>query len=136
MIFFANHMASIVTVVALTLILLSVWAVIFVLYLVIKQQGRLLLRLDEIEERLEMPTDGAARHAAVRAAEAQRGLSVGTPFPTFKLPHLFGQEVSLEDFRGKKTLLVNWSPQCGFCDLIAPDLAKLKDDLASHNTEL
>jgi hypothetical protein len=26
---------------------------------------------------------------------------------------------------GKRVLLVNWSPQCGFCDLIAPDLSRL-----------
>src|SRR2546423_13946623 len=112
-------MLTMLPIILLSLIFLSVWAVLFVLYLVVKQQGRLLLRLDDIEERLEVPTEGANRAAAARAAETQRGLAVGTPFPSFKLPHLDGQEVSLEDFRGRKTLLVNWSPQCGFCDLIA-----------------
>src|SRR5436190_21664383 len=104
-------MAIIATILALSLILLSVWAVIFVLYLVIKQQGRLLLRLDDLEERLEMPTEGASRAVMAHAAQAQRGLAVGTPFPTFKLPDLTGQELSLENFRDKKTLLVNWNPQ-------------------------
>ena len=48
----------------------------------------------------------------------------------FRLPDLDGKEVSLEDFRGRKVLLVYWSPQCGFCDILAPDLVRLQPELA------
>jgi len=31
---------------------------------------------------------------------------------------------------------VHWSPRCGFCDLIAPDLAKLQADFQKQNAQL
>jgi peroxiredoxin len=37
---------------------------------------------------------------------------------------------------GKRVLLVHWSPQCGFCDLIAPELAKLEPELQRANVQL
>ena len=40
-----------------------------------------------------------------------------------------GGEVGVEDFRGRRVLLINWSLQCGYCDLMAPDLAKLQAGL-------
>jgi peroxiredoxin len=42
----------------------------------------------------------------------------------------------LEDFRGKRVLLVHWSPLCGFCEQIAPDLALLQSDLLKRDTHL
>jgi peroxiredoxin len=125
----ASTLASILV---LGIVLVSVWAVLFVLYLVVKQQGRLLLRLDGIEEQLGMPDPRAQRPVA-----EPQGLAVGTPFPSFTMSHLLTeQEIRLEDFRGKRLLLVNWSPQCGFCDMIAGDLAKLKPELQKQNVEL
>jgi peroxiredoxin len=44
--------------------------------------------------------------------------------------------VGLEDFRGERVLLVHWSPQCGFCTRIAPDLARLQPDLRKRHVEL
>jgi peroxiredoxin len=121
--------SSVVVAVLLALILVSVWAVLYVLFQVIKQQGRLLLRLDTLENNLGVGSQGMMQ------AEPQ-GLEVGTAFDSFNLPDLKGQQVALEDFRGKRVLLVNWSPQCGYCDLIAPDLARLQPDLKQHNVQL
>lgn len=119
----------------LLLILLSLWTV---FYQFIKQQGRLLLRLDNIEQHLG--TDGQAviaRGVQLNRGQAEpMGLKVGTPIEPFSLPDLTGQMVSLSDFQGKRVLLVNWSPQCGFCDLIAPDLAKLQTDFQKRNVQL
>lgn len=119
----------------LLLILLSLWTV---FYQFIKQQGRLLLRLDNIEQHLGI--DGQSvitRGVQLNRGQAEpMGLKVGTPIEPFSLPDLTGQTVSLSDFRGKRVLLVNWSPQCGFCDLIAPDLAKLQTDFQKHNVQL
>lgn len=78
--------------VLLGLILVSAWGVLFLLYQIIKQQGRLLLRLDGIEHHLGI----FAPRPVVPA-----GLAVGKPFPTFKLPDLDGEDVALEAFRGK-----------------------------------
>ena len=111
--------------VLLGLILVSGWGVLFLLYQVIKQQGRLLLRLDGIEQ-----------HLGILSPAVAAGLAVGKPFPPFKLPDLGGKVVALEDFRGRKVLLVNWSPECGFCVRIAPDLAKLQQAFQAHNVAL
>src|SRR5262249_17983406 len=74
---------------------------------------------------------------AMKGAPAQpAGLPEGTVIPSFRLPDLMGRMVALEDFRGQRVLLVHWSPKCGFCDLIAPDLAGRQTDLRKRNVEL
>ena len=103
------------------LILISLGAA---LYHVFKQQGRLLLRLDTIEERM-----GLLRGQNEQAESA--GLVPGTPFSSFQLPNLEGQMVGLEAFQGKRTLLIHWSPNCGFCVSIAAELAGLQAALYS-----
>ena len=56
-------------------------------------------------------------------------LSVGTPAPEFTLRTIDKSEVSLSDFRGKKTLLVFIPfPFTGTCE---GELCKLRDDLAT-----
>ena len=75
----------------------------FLLYQTMKQQGRLLLRLDSIDDRLRHLSQ--SRNPAPLA-----GLPTGEPFPTFKLPDLSGKKVALEEFVGKRVLLVNWKP--------------------------
>ena len=91
-----------------------------------RQYGRLLLRVEQLE--------GAAGAAAQPALPT--GLEVGTEVPRFALPDLDGREVELESFRGKQALLVHWSPQCGFCEAIAGELAGLRGKLAKAKTEL
>ena len=106
----------------LCLALLSQVAIWLILLQVVKQQGRILLRLDELGSRhsTELPV---LNPGAVPAA-VPSGPKVGDSVTAFRLPSLGGQEVSLDDFRGKRVLLMHWSPTCGFCDLIAPDLAE------------
>ena len=104
-------MALPVLAVAVALLLVSIWVV---FYHLLKQQGRILLALDQIRQAIGVP-----------AGAQPQSLPVGTEFPSFALPDLSGNEVKLEDFRGKSTLLVNWSPNCGFCDRIAPALAEV-----------
>ncbi|HEX8652853.1 MAG TPA: redoxin domain-containing protein [Pyrinomonadaceae bacterium] len=124
-----EHSLLTAVVVLLSLILLSLW---LVLYQLVKQQGRMLLRLDGLEK--GSPGYGQGTVGGVQIGP--RGLGVGEPFDSFSLPDLAGQTVALEDFRGRRMLIVNWSPQCGFCDMIAPDLAKLQNDLSKRDTQL
>jgi len=53
------------------------------------------------------------------------GLKAGTPAPAFRLPDIHGGTVSLDQFRGRKLLLVFSDPQCAPCDQLAPELAEL-----------
>jgi peroxiredoxin len=109
------------------LILVSLW---LLLYQLVKQQGRILLRLDHLEQQL-------AHSGMIEDGQPQpRGLTIGTPIRPFSLPDLSGKMVSLEEFRGKKVLLINWSPQCGFCEVIASDLGRLQDDFRKRNVQL
>lgn len=112
-------------VVLLSLILISLW---LVLYQLVKQQGRMMLRLDALEGEA-----GAAVHGG---QVGPPGVSVGKEFEPFSLPDLEGRTVSLTDFRGKRVLVVNWSPQCGFCDLVAPELAKLQAEFDGRDVGL
>lgn len=98
------------------LVLLSLWGI---LYQLVKQQGRILLRLDGIEQRL----DSEGREAG------PLGLDAGARITPFRLPDLEGRMVSLEDFRGKRVLLIYWGPDCGFCELLAPELVRIQGDL-------
>jgi peroxiredoxin len=53
------------------------------------------------------------------------GLAAGTPAPAFRLPQLDGGDLALEDFRGRRVLLVFSDPECEPCDALAPDLERL-----------
>jgi peroxiredoxin len=55
----------------------------------------------------------------------RNGLKAGTPAPTFELPDIHGNTVSLEEYRGRRVLLVFTDQNCGPCDRIAPDLVRL-----------
>lgn len=80
-----------------------------------RQQARLLLRLDRVERLI--------------GGSQPDGLAVGTALPDFELPDLDGRQVALKDLRGQRVLLIHWSARCGFCALMAPELAAMQDDL-------
>jgi peroxiredoxin len=109
----------------LVVILLSVWAIGAVLYQLIKQQGRLLLRLDDLENRLFPGYTAAKRGSA--------GLALGTQIRAFRLPDLDENVVGLDDCKGAHVLLIHWSADCGFCHVVAPTLARLEHDLAKRD---
>ena len=102
--------------VLLTLILLAALAVVSLLYQVVKQQGRILLRLDVIDSRVGIEDESATAR--------QGGLAIGTAID------------SLDDYLGKRVLLVNWNPGCGFCRDIAPMLADVQTGLRKRNVQL
>jgi peroxiredoxin len=88
----------------------------------IRQNGRILLRLESIEERLPTgkPPPTKRREPA--------GLPIGAPAPDFELPDLAGARHKLSEFRERNVLLVFFNPQCGFCTEMAADLAALPAD--------
>ena len=120
-------------VVLLTLILASLW---LLLYQLIKQQGRLLLRLDRVEGSIASGGVFATQIAASARPARPPGLSAGEPAPDFELADLEGRVFRLKDFFGKRTLAVNWSPNCGYCHQIAAELASLQDNLQQRGVQL
>ena len=107
---------------------LALWAV---LYQVVKQQGRILLRLDEVGSASAKPTELPVLHAPPPV-----GPKIGDTVAPFRLPSTAGHDVSLQDFQGKQVLLVNWSPGCGFCDMIAAELAEHQTGLLERDVHL
>jgi peroxiredoxin len=108
----------------------------------LRQNGRMLLRLDELEKRLDElefaepgePSDSrngegdrANRfndRSLARSKIKRDGLKAGTRAPDFRLPCLDGTERSLHDFRGHSVVLVFSDPHCGPCQALAPQLEK------------
>jgi peroxiredoxin len=117
----------------------------------LQQNGRMLVRLEALEKRIEGIEEsgkqkaemdqGLAALAATTRDEAERadrfssrslanskvqrdGLKAGTVAPEFCLPRLDGGELALSELRGRVVLLVFSSPHCGPCNVLAPKLQK------------
>jgi peroxiredoxin len=86
----------------------------------VRQNGRILLRLEAIEKQI-------GPRAGAKPPEAG-GLSLGTIAPEFELPDLTGVRRRLSEFRKQNVLLIFFNPQCGFCTKMAADLAALPAD--------
>lgn len=109
--------ASILIGVLLVLAMLSGWVV----FSLLRQQGRLMLRIDNLELRIEAAGIGPV----VPAAPTSMGLPLGQSAPGFALPQLEGAQLSLDTLRaaGKPLVLVFSDPQCGPCTALLPQLS-------------
>jgi len=122
----------------------------------LQQNGRMLLRVEELEKRLDelefsgsgdvggdevmslsnggnqsllesAPTEERANrfknHSLARSKLKRDGLKAGTQAPNFRLPRVDGRgDLSLDELRGRRILLVFSSPHCGPCNTLAPQL--------------
>lgn len=55
-------------------------------------------------------------------------IASGKLAPNFTLKNLKGEEVSLEDYRGKLVLVNFWATWCKYCDMEMPDLQRLDEE--------
>ena len=100
------------------------------LYRLSRHNGRVLARLENLEQRIGVGgPQAAAGLAGGRQASGQgpvRGLAVGVPAPDFELPAADGRRVSLRALlgRGLPVLLVFSAPGCGHCDALLPQVAR------------
>lgn len=116
-------------------VVLSVESVIFIslftfLYHLLKQQGRILLCLDDMKQDL-----ANSWPPKIEEGTELTGLNVGARFPALHLPEADGRE-ELKNIVSKRTLLVHWSAECGFCSLIGKDLALLESVLEKVNVRI
>jgi peroxiredoxin len=95
--------------------------------MLVRQNGRVLVRLDSVQQQLASLAriTAAAQQAMGRASSPPQGLQVGSEAPDFELLTLSGDSVSLRQYRGRHVLLTFFSPNCGYCVEMAPDLAAL-----------
>jgi peroxiredoxin/uncharacterized membrane protein YphA (DoxX/SURF4 family) len=89
------------------------------------QHGRLLMRLDTLEKKVEQLSVNAPSESAVAAPQEAQGLPVGAPAPAFELPDLDGHMNSLGRLleTKKPALLLFVDPTCGPCTALVPDAA-------------
>jgi peroxiredoxin len=94
----------------------------------LRQNGRILLRLDALERRVEESGTGELDVGETRSSPRSRlqrdGLKAGTAAPHFRLPRVDGGQLSLEEYRGRSLLLIFSDPQCGPCNELAPRLQR------------
>jgi peroxiredoxin len=102
---------------------------IFVLFELIRMNGRILLRLDSLEgQRLANPSRLPGSLKPMQPApspQQSNALSIGTPAPEFKLPDLAGSRHTLTEYRGRSLLLVFFNPLCGYCTRMAESLGEM-----------
>jgi len=60
----------------------------------------------------------------------------GEPVPALRLSDLEGEAVDLASFRGRRTLILFWSPSCGFCQAMLDDVKKWESQPPDHAPEL
>jgi uncharacterized membrane protein YphA (DoxX/SURF4 family) len=90
----------------------------------LKQHGRLLLRMDALEARLAGVPEVAPEPELAEGAP-HFGLPIGAVAPGFVLPNLAGTMVSLDELRnhGRPVVLLFVDPGCGPCASLVPEVA-------------
>jgi peroxiredoxin len=115
---------------ALGLVVAQWW---FLLHL-LRQNGRLLVRLEALEGR-SVSGGGDAALATSQNGDAP-GLPLGNRAPTFSLPDLYGETLTLDALRaaGKPVLLLFTDPNCGPCNALLPDIGRWQQEHAEKLT--
>jgi peroxiredoxin len=102
----------------------------WLIWQLLRQNGRMLLRIEALEQWLEefhlegQPSSNGKTNSLARSRINRDGLKAGTVAPAFRLPRIDGGELSREEFRGRRVLLTFSDPQCGPCNYLAPQLEK------------
>ena len=94
----------------------------------LRQNGRLLVRLEALEQ-------GSASGGGAAAPPAE-GLPVGERAPTFALKGLHGENLTLESLRssGKPVMLLFTDPNCGPCTAMLPEIGRWQEEHAEKVT--
>src|SRR5712692_9836306 len=118
----AQRIELVVGAIVVALLALESW----VLFQTMKQQGRLLLRLEALE----------ARFAGSAGGDTFRGLPVGSQAPAFSLSDLHAEVLTLDALRapGKPVVLIFSDPGCGPCTALLPEVGRWQRDYAGKLT--
>ena len=116
--------------VVLVLLLAGGWLLVHVL----RQQGRLLLRIEALEAQLAANGLAPLPVASGQTASPMAGLPVGGPAPSFMLPTLSGEPMTLHALRalGKPVMLLFSDPGCGPCTALLPEVGRWQRDHATN----
>ncbi len=99
----------------------------------LRQNGRLLVRLETLEERLTAGEGGGAPLSQNGTPiQPAAGLPVGSQAPAFNLSGLYGETLTLESLRArnKPVMLLFTDPNCGPCTALLPEIARWQEEHA------
>jgi len=98
----------------------------FVVHL-LRQNGRLLMRLEALEE--SVAQGGGAAPSGNNGGVAS-GLAVGTQAPPFSLSGLYGETLTLEALlsHDKPLMLLFTDPNCGPCNALLPEIGRWQEE--------
>jgi thiol-disulfide isomerase/thioredoxin len=101
-----------------------------VCFQLMRQNGRLLLRVEALEAAPGVPVPQA------QSATQPAGLPVGTQAPSFSGTGLRGETLTLQTYlsRGRPVLLTFTDVGCGPCGALMPDIARWQKELADQLT--
>ncbi len=105
----------------------------WLLLAIMRQQGRLLLRIEALEEQLAASgTPSSQPTPQVPVA----GLPVGTTAPPFALSGLYGETLTLDALRAAEKLVVLLfsDPGCGPCTALMPEVSRWQREYAGKLT--
>jgi len=118
-------------------LLVALAGVTWLLVHLLGQNGRLLVRLDRIEDALEDANiEIADDEDEDDEDEEEEGLAFGAPAPAFSLSGLYGETMTLDALRAaeKPVLLLFTDPSCGPCNAMMGDVGKWQRDLSEKLT--
>src|SRR5215212_1716195 len=103
----------------------------------LRQHGRLLVRVEALEERIA--SGGAALSPepfqnGAQEAQPPEGLPVGSQAPGFSLSGLHGETLTLESLRfsDKPVMLLFTDPDCGPCSALLPEIGHWQEEHAAE----
>jgi peroxiredoxin len=107
----------------------------FLLHLM-RQNGRLLVRLEALEATLAEGGSVVAPSANGTPVHQAEGLPVGSAAPEFSLSGLHGETLTLDSLRSsdKPVMLLFTDPGCGPCNAMLPDVGRWQEDHAQKLT--
>jgi peroxiredoxin/uncharacterized membrane protein YphA (DoxX/SURF4 family) len=102
----------------------------------LRQNGRLLVRLEAVEATLAEGGSVVAPSANGTPVDQAEGLPVGSEAPEFSLSGLHGESLTLEALRssGKPMMALFTDPGCGPCNAMLPEVGRWQEEHAQKLT--
>jgi peroxiredoxin len=102
----------------------------------LRQNGRLLVRLEAVEATLAEGGSVVAPSANGSPVDQTEGLPVGSAAPEFRLSGLHGETITLDALRSsdKPVMLLFTDPGCGPCNAMLPEVGRWQEEHAHKLT--
>jgi peroxiredoxin len=102
----------------------------------LRQNGRLLVRLEAVEATLAQGGSVAPSQNGTPVPQEAEGLPLGSAAPDFSLSGLHGETLTLDALRssGKLVMVLFTDPGCGPCNAMLPDVGRWQEEHAQKLT--